>query len=169
MRKIWLTALLTVFLSVLLSQSVLAQTDGGYVPVPKSKNTYPAYITDIYTKKGKTYVVADYIQWFEGKEADRIFLQKEPDSGLEGAPDGYYIVNDNPKLRTFEVKRNAEVLMQIYNRNGKANQLTIIWNEPITFDKFTNIFAKDNLLKGYPYHLTISNGKISKIVQQYIP
>jgi hypothetical protein len=169
MRKIWLTALLTVFLSILLSGSSLAQTDGGYVPVPKSKNTHPAYITDIYTKKGKTYVVADYIEWFEGKEADRIFLQKEPDSGLVGPPDGYYIVNDNPKLRTFEVKGNAAVLMQIYNRDGNANEPKIIWNEPLTFTKFNNIFTKDNLLKEYPYHLTISNGKISRIVQQYIP
>jgi hypothetical protein len=168
MRKLWLTSLLTVCLSVLLSGLSFAQTDGGYIPVPKSTNTHPAYITDIYTKKGKTYVTADYIQWFEGKEADRVFLQKEPDSGLDGAPDGYYIVNDNPKLRTFEVKQNAEVLMQIH-RHDDSTEDDINWNEPLTFTQFKSIFSKDSLLKQYPYHLTLTNGKISKIVQQYIP
>jgi hypothetical protein len=169
MKKTLFTLLISMFLTMAASGLALAQTDGEYKPVPKDKNTHPAYITNIYTKNGKTYIVADYIQWFEGKDANRIFTQKEPDSGLDSAPDGYYIINDNPKLRTFEVKGDAQVLMQIYERNENSDDTSMIWNENISVTKFKQLFSKEDLLHAYPYHLTVVKGKISKIIQQFIP
>jgi hypothetical protein len=169
MKKTLLTLLITLLFSTLMSGLALAQDNEGYTPIPKSKDTHPAYITDMYTKNGKTYMVADYIEWYEGQDADRKFVEREPDSGMLGTTDGYYIVNDNAKLRTFEVTNDAEVLMQIYNRTGKIDGSTIDWNENIAMTKFKKIYGTDTLLKQYPYHLVLKDGKIVKIIQQFIP
>lgn len=170
MKPVRRLVILTLIGSMLISGlSSSAVADGEYTPIPKSKDTHPAYISDLYTKDGKTYLVADYIQWFEGSEADRAFREKFPDSGLDGAPDGYFIVNDSPKLRTFEVSDDAEVLMQIYRHPGESKPMEIHWNEPLALSEFKNIFGSQQLLHDYPYHLTLKNGKIVSIVQQYIP
>jgi hypothetical protein len=169
MKKTLLTMLITFLLSAMMSGLASAQTDEGYVPVPKNKDSHPAYITDMYTDNGKTYIVADYIQWYEGHDANQIFAEREPDSGLPSPPDGYYIVNDNPRLRTFEVKGDAEIIMQIYNRTGKIDGTSIAWNESISLTPFKKTFDTDQLLKQYPYHLIVKDGKIVKIIQQYIP
>ena len=124
----------------------------------------------ISSKGGKTYVTADYIQWFEGEEANKVFRRHEQGSGLDEAPDGYYILNESKKLRTFQLADNAEVLMQIYNR-GKLEDTDVVWNQRITAKKFVQLFRNDGGfdLSGFPYHLTVKKGKIVKIVQQYIP
>ncbi|QYR19113.1 hypothetical protein KZ483_14130 [Paenibacillus sp. sptzw28] len=145
--------------------------DNEYHPVPKSPDTHPAFIDRIYTKNGHTYITADYIQWFEGEAANRMFREREKDADMNEAPDGYYIINDSKKLRTFEVDHNAVVLMQIYDRTGKAADDDIVWNERIDVAKFRSLFKKDGIwdMSDYPYHLTIENNRIVKIVQQYIP
>jgi hypothetical protein len=167
MKTTLLRILLTVVLFLLLSGAAVSQTE--YTPVPKSKNTHPAYITQMYAEQGKTYIVADYIQWYEGDNADRVFTDREPDAGLPGPPDGYYIVNDNPKLRTIEVKDDCEVLMQVYNRTGNIEETNVEWNEAITLSKWRELYSEDKLLAEYPYHLTVKHGEVVKIVQQYIP
>lgn len=161
--------MLALFSSLLLRGLVSAAGEGEYTPIPKTEDTHPAYIAGIYTKNDITYIEADYIQWYEGIEADRVFREKYPDSGLDGAPDGYFILNDNPKLLTLEVSQDAEVRMQIYRRSDESKSMDIQWNEPLSLDKFKSIFASQELLHDYPYHLTVKDGKVVSIVQQYIP
>ncbi|MGM0883217.1 MAG: hypothetical protein ACQEXQ_19535 [Bacillota bacterium] len=145
--------------------------EGEYQPVPKSPDTHPAYINKIFSKNGKTFLTADYIQWFEGEEANKVFREYEKNSGLSEAPDGYYIVNQNNKLRTFELADDAVVIMQVYNRTEKVEDVDIVWNERINIKKFNSLFINNDAidLTDFPYHLTIKNNKIIKIVQQYIP
>lgn len=169
MKKMWRTLLITSLLSLIMSGLTSAQTNGDYAPVVKSSDTHPAFIQDMYTDNGKTYIVVDDIEWYEGKEADAVFARKEPEFGQMGAPSGYYIVNDNTKLQTFEIQSDAAVLMQIYNRNDRPEEAQIVWNEPVTLNKFKAIFSKDAVIHEYPYHLTVKDGKVVKIVQQYIP
>ncbi|WJH35871.1 hypothetical protein N6H14_08095 [Paenibacillus sp. CC-CFT747] len=115
---------------------------GGYTPVPKSPDTHPSYIRQLFTKQGHTYVTADYIQWFEGEEADQAFRMDEPEAGLDYAPGGYYIRNVNPKLRTLEVAANVQVWMQTYDRSGKwTNDLQ--WNTRQPLSIFRTLLRKD--------------------------
>ncbi|MCZ8522322.1 MULTISPECIES: hypothetical protein [Paenibacillus] len=160
--------LYALILSLLLPAAALASSD-GYTPVPPSSNTHPAYITGLTLQDDSLYLAADYIQWFEGDEADRVFAEKEPDSGLSRTPNGYYIVNDNPKLRTLKVSGDAKVLMQIYNRTGKPGGADIRWNEEVTPQRFAEILKEEPYLLDYPYHLVTENGEVVRIVQQYIP
>ncbi|ANE47626.1 hypothetical protein SY83_16545 [Paenibacillus swuensis] len=153
----------------LLFANTAAATEEQYVPVKPSPNVHTAYIEQIPTQNGKAYVVADYIEWYEGASADRIFMQNEPDSGLDGAPDGYYIVNDNTKLRKLTISPNAEVIMQFYNRTGNIEDAEIVLNERISLTKFRKLMTTDETVRDFPYHLVVKNGVVVKIIQQFIP
>ena len=53
-------------------------------------------------KQNNAFVVEqdDEIQWYEGKAANVQFRQHEQDAQMTDAPDGYYIVNDDPQSFT---------------------------------------------------------------------
>ncbi|MFC5652326.1 hypothetical protein ACFPYJ_25080 [Paenibacillus solisilvae] len=143
----------------------------GYEPVVKAPDTITAFINDIDHTNGKVTLQADDIEWYEGKEADKMFLEREPDSGLDGSPDGYYIINDDKRVKTLEVDPHAVVVMQIYDHTGNIYDITTEWDQAIPLAKFEAIYDKKDVLdvSEYPYHLTIKDGKVVKIVQQYIP
>ncbi|MFC4101690.1 hypothetical protein [Paenibacillus xanthanilyticus] len=139
----------------------------NYQPVKQTPETETAYVTNL----NGNHLTTDAIQWYEGQDADRIFLEREPDSGLDAAPDGYYIVNDDESIRTISVDPDAQVLMQIYDKTGNPEDLDVAWNESISFKEFADALNKSDVLdlKSFPYHLTIENGVVTKIVQQYVP
>lgn len=131
------------------------------------------YIHSLENHNGQTTLTGDEIEWYEGAAADAIFAQREPESAAEigGAPDGYYIVNDSDTLTTYTVAPDAKVTMQIYDHTGKLEDLDTNWNESLTLEKFIHEFAKTDVfdLSGSPYHITIKDGQIVSIVQQYTP
>ncbi|WP_219835488.1 hypothetical protein [Paenibacillus sp. R14(2021)] len=143
----------------------------GYTPVVQTPDMITVFIHNINQQGGRMTLQADPIQWFEGKAADAEFLKDEPDAGEDGAPDGYYIVNDDEKLETFEVDPQADVMMQIYDHTGSLVQGTTEWNQAISLAKFNAIYHQNGLIdvSQYPYHLTIKDGKVVRIVQQFIP
>ncbi|MBP3966487.1 hypothetical protein [Paenibacillus lignilyticus] len=143
----------------------------GYAPVTQTPETITVYINGMDKQGGKLLLQTDEIQWFEGEAADEAFVMEEPDSGLDKAPDGYYIVNDDETLKTLEVDPHAAVIMQIYDRTGSLVNASTEWNQAISLDKFEAVYHADGLVtvSDYPYHLTIKNGKVTRIVQQFIP
>ncbi|MNP78758.1 hypothetical protein D3C76_1764490 [compost metagenome] len=61
--------------------------------------------------------------------------------------------------------------MQIYDRDGTYEGMDIQWNEKVSLSEFQNIFAHSELMdiSQFPYHLTIQDGVVVRIVQQYVP
>lgn len=116
-------------------------------------------------------LVADPILWYEGEEAAAAFAEHEPDAGIDGPLDGYYIVNDVKETVEYPVAKDAKVLMQIYDRTGRIEDIQVKWNEPVSLEKFSRLLADNDLidLSRFPYHLTIENGQVVRIVQQFIP
>ncbi|MFF2479556.1 hypothetical protein [Paenibacillus sp. NPDC058071] len=158
-------------LASLTSVSLAVAGSRDYAPVPRTPSMKTVYIEDAALKGGHYVFSTDEIGWYEGKEANRIFREREADSGLDSPPDGYYIVNDDPSVQSLPVADDAVVLMQIYNRTGNAADADIVWDESISLEKFVDLLNDDHDfdLHNFPYHLTIENGKITRIVQQYIP
>ncbi|WP_373230884.1 hypothetical protein [Cohnella sp.] len=162
------------FAAVLLGFMSLGYVEANtndYTVVPQTSETQTVYMDTIEQKNGKTYITVDFIEWYEGEEANVIFREKENDSEMTETPDGYYVVNEEMDLLTFEVAEDAQVLMQIYNRTGNIDEADTIWNEEISVDKF---FAElsdtsEMNLKEFPYHLEIHEGTIVKITQQFVP
>lgn len=149
---------------------VVANTN-DYTVVPQTLETHAAYIDTIDQRNGKTYFTVDFIEWYEGEEANVKFREHEKDSEMTETPDGYYVVNDEMDLQTFEVSEDAQVLMQIYNRTGNIEEADTVWNEEISLDKLIEEMSDTSQmnLKEFPYHLVIHDGKIIKITQQFVP
>ncbi|QGQ96087.1 hypothetical protein EHS13_14985 [Paenibacillus psychroresistens] len=172
MKKIIaILSLLIVIGTVQFYRPIANAKESSYHPIPINANNHPLYIDSLFQKNGKIYITVDYIQWYEGDAANIIFNEREKDSGLTGAPDGYYIINDDKKLRTFEVMQDAGVFMQYFNHSGSIGDKEIIWNEQISIGKLLSLFHDSNntSLKDYPYVATMNNGRITKIIQQFIP
>ncbi|RXZ84329.1 hypothetical protein EBB07_03255 [Paenibacillaceae bacterium] len=147
-------------------------TDDGYQPVPTNPETQAFYIESLINNEGKLELTADHIEWYEGEEANEVFREREQDSEMTEAPSGYYIVNDSDDLQTYEVADDAVVLMQIWNRTGNMDEADTVWNEEISLEKFIELVNSDEdegFIKDFPYHISIKDGKITKIVQQFIP
>ncbi|USB33019.1 hypothetical protein [Paenibacillus sp. YPG26] len=135
--------------------------------------TRTVYIKQMKSVDGKLRITVDPIGWYMGKDADVKFKEREPEAYKEigGALDGYYITNDSNRTVNYQVAAGAKVMMQIYDRTGKLEDMDIKWNEHVSLKKFQSIFRNTKLLdvQAFPYHITIKNGQVTKIVQQYVP
>jgi hypothetical protein len=154
-----------------MSLGFIRANNNDYMPVPRDSQTHASYIDQIYQANGQTYVKADFIEWYEGEEANKVFREREQDPEMTEAPDGYYIVNDDTQLQTLPIASNAKIYMQIFNQTGNVVEANTNWNEEINVAKFVSLLSDNSEMnmKDYPYHLTIENGVIVKITQQFIP
>lgn len=86
------------------------------------------------------------------------------------------IINQNPKLRTFTIANDAEIIMQTLTHTSDGNYNN---NQSISFDYFKQKFNDttsygeypnnySQYLKAIPYRITISNNIITKIEEQYM-
>jgi hypothetical protein len=148
-------------------------TDNGvpsdiYPPAVSEKAI--GYLKKVYTKKGKNFVDIDYVQWLTGAAAEQAMREDGlcPKKGECIVLNDYYIRNQNPLIRTFEVSPDAELLAHDFT----ADYSTGDWNESWTFARFSNYF-NTNVKNGYwdsvPFHVEIGNNRILKITEQYIP
>ncbi|QHT59478.1 hypothetical protein GXP70_05585 [Paenibacillus lycopersici] len=165
------TSIALIVLGLTACLTTVSAGDNSYTPVKQTSDMITVYIHGIDVRDGQETLQVDPIQWFEGKAADEQFLKDEPDSGLNGAPDGYYIVNPEKNLETLEVDPQADVLMQIYDRTGNVLDATTEWNQSVSLEKFNAIYRNNAVVdvSDYPYHLTLKNGKVIRIVQQFVP
>lgn len=165
-------AIIAVVAIACLTAFSFAPTGGReYVPVEQTPDMETGYIENVHKMNDHYLLSIDQVDWYEGEAAVQKFLEREADSGLDGPPDDYYIINDEETLHDLPIASDAEVLMQIYNRTGNVLEADIVWNEPISVDKFIDLLStEDDLdIKGFPYHLTVKDGEIIRIVQQFVP
>lgn len=133
--------------------------------------TVTVYLNAVSLDSDGGVLTVDPILWYQGDEAAAIFAEREPEAGIDGPPDGYYIVNDAVESVSYPVSPEAEVILQIYDRTGKPEDIEIKADETVTFKKFKELFQQTDLLdlSLFPYHLTLKEGKVVRIVQQYVP
>ncbi|MGV2685633.1 hypothetical protein GNF82_14890, partial [Clostridium perfringens] len=82
-----------------------------------------------------------------------------------------YIVNDTEEQIELPVADDAEVLLQLYDHTGRYEDAQISWNQLVSLDKFTDIYRKDDIvdMKWFPFHITVEDGVVVKMIQQYVP
>ncbi|GAB6931313.1 hypothetical protein JCM10914A_52960 [Paenibacillus sp. JCM 10914] len=146
-------------------------SSNNYEPVQHASNQEAAYINGLKIRDGKVYLEVDPIEWYEGEEANQIFREREQDPDMTEAPDGYYIVNDTEENIVLPVADDAEVLLQLYDHTGRYEDAQISWNQLVSLNKFTEIYRKDDIvdMKWFPFHITIEDGVVVKLIQQYVP
>ncbi len=112
------------------------------------------FIKKVYEKDGDTYIDADYIRFLMGDSAVAAAKKK---GEADAVQDDYYVVNDNPKIRTLKLSSHVEfVALENTVENGIAPSAIeyLQWavkNEWIAILTFGR------------------NGEVVRIKQQYVP
>lgn len=88
----------------------------------------------------------DYVQWV---------------SPCVACMNGFDVVNDNTKLRSFPILDTAQIKLQTYSHNSSGG---FNWNQVVSLPIFKNAL-NSNLL----YWVTLKDGKVIEITEQYRP
>jgi hypothetical protein len=122
---------------------------------------HPVYLTGL-DVGGRT-VEFDLIQWLTGEEAREAYTADNPDDpGYP--PNDYYIVNDNPRLRVLPVTGDVTVTVLEHG----FEPMDIAFEELPAFVA-EDLFPDDGALWHNPFWLTVRDGTITDIEEQYIP
>jgi hypothetical protein len=105
-------------------------------------------------------IVVDVEQWF----TDQAAIQAAGEDGALPPENGYYIRNENPRWRVIEVVPGATVALTTYPF-GQIDQPSIAG-----FERFTHLFERDaHGLRLFPYWITVRDGRVTAIEEQFIP
>ncbi len=118
------------------------------------------YLKKVTLKSGDVVVTVDYAQMLSGHEAATAAAAHGDESP---PPNDYYIVNDNPKLRTFKLASSAGVKYLV------GGDPTLHATSASGFLSRWESAAADATILRNPYWLTIHGGAIVKLEQQYLP
>ena len=129
------------------------------------------YITQVYKKNGKNYLDIDYIQFLHEQEAKDAMLEDGDCDGWEetcSPPNGYYIRNQNPKIRTFEISSNLQIKLETFSVGPDNN---FVFAESISLPDFTDLFSQDTdrHARQVPFWLEVKEGLVTSISEQYLP
>ena len=129
-------------------------------PAPGASSTvdlpddeHPALIKSI--DAGALTVTFDLVQWLTGDAAKVAFQQANPGE-TEGPPNDYFIVNNNPRLRTYQLAPDAVLKV---TPGGDPNDV-----QEIALADFASYPQREAL-----FWLTVKGGVITRIEQQWVP
>ena len=138
--------------------------DSDEIMLTKSTDSSYCFIKDVIVKKNKTYIKVDFIQFYRDERAVAEAKKRgaaEYDIDEKGDTtyfvyNDYFIVNNNPKLRTFILTDDSKIEF-------------IEWlDAPIPNPKMiTNKTLKR--LKLSPYLIKTENGQIKELKEIFIP
>ena len=125
--------------------------------------TVPAFVTSARVTGGVTYVTLDYIQFLVGDEAAEAAAAHGDESP---PPNDYYIINDNPKLREYPVQQGITVEV-LYT----ADQTFVLEGVTISLADWTAGITgpMQNYYTSTYYIVTVTDGTITELNQQYLP
>ena len=118
------------------------------------------FVTGIEVVDGTVFVIVDYARFLTGDEAAAEAAARGDESP---PPNDFYIVNDNPLLRRFPVSADASVRL--------VTQTTGVEPEGYdsTVDEWRNNFSAIPSARAVPYWITLEEGVVVAIEEQYLP
>lgn len=150
---------------------VAADISVTYLPDAVEEFAYP-------TRVSETEVVADYAEFLTGDVADAAAIDAGEIAEGEHVPNGYYIRNVDPRLRTLPLDESPVVVLPTFAQ-GPVTEVNVAFDEWLAmFDDGRpwsegqappgdGFFAPG--AEGVPYWLTIHDGVVVQIRQQYLP
>lgn len=122
------------------------------------------FIEKVTIKSSTSYITADYAQFLTGDAAAEAATAAGDESP---PPNDYYIVNENEKLRTLPVDGSVKVLLSTWEPHFNVD------GYPVAFSEWRDMIngVNDDFPRAtmVPYWITIKNGKVTKIAEQYLP
>jgi len=121
---------------------------------------YIGYIKSISYSSGNYSLTIDYIQ----------MNSCTPPSNGSGCENGYEIVNDNPLIRTFPIASNVNITTITKPTGDGLYSDPELHQEPISIEFFKPLFQNNMIwTQNIPFWITLNNGIITEITEQYIP
>jgi hypothetical protein len=130
------------------------------------------FIDKVYVKGGKRYISIDYAEMLTGAEADAAAVAAGEIKPGEHVPNDFWIQNDNPQKRVFEVSDSVPITTSTWITSGAA------WNEimdhPVTWAQFKSFWSAtppaDAIhLHGSPWWIERDGPLVVKIDEQFLP
>jgi len=156
------------------------------VTTSQDKNgKYIGYIKIVSSTDNNYYLEIDYIQWISKCVAN---------AQTNYCMNGFEIVNSNPLIRTFPISNNAVIKMQTFSHQTSGIDVgNFNWNEVVNLSQFKGIIngsitppsyldmgpganpytgwynTGSTTQRGIPFWITLNNGEITEITEQYLP
>lgn len=130
-------------------------------PTVLADGRHAAYLTSL--NVGKKTLSFDKIDFLTGDAAKKAYLKANPGE-TDGPPNDYMIVNDNPLVRTLPITDAATIT--IVDMTGSVT------SKKTTLAALPAYFAADKggkYLWHDPFWLTVKNGQIRKMEEQFLP
>lgn len=111
-------------------------------------------------------LLVDDAEWFTGEEANEAAAADGVVEAGEPVPNDYYIRNEDRSRAPMRVAQDAVVVLSTVGGSIPAPQC-FSWRE---FEQaMRDPKPSERLLQRSPYWLTVGNGEIVRIVEQYLP
>ena len=129
------------------------------------------YIDKVYVKDGKRYISIDYAEYLTGAAADAAAVAAGEIKPGEHVPDDYWIQNDNPQKRVFEVSDSVAITTSTWISTYAWNE---IMDHPATWAQFKSFWSAtppaDAIhLHGSPWWIERDGPLVVKIDEQFLP
>lgn len=125
---------------------------------------HPVYLTGLDVAAGT--VEFDLIQFLGGAEAEEAYHRDNPGAPPGGPPNDYYIVNENPRLRVLPVAEGAAIT--VLDWTGGFEPRTIGFAD-LPAALADDLYPDDGRLWPTPFWLTVEDGTVTAMEEQYIP
>lgn len=150
-------------IDVMPEEVATAPSDDGTTSVIDEDGRHFCYVRGVATEAGETIITVDYADLLTGAEANAAATAAGEESP---PPNDYYISNVNPKLRAFSVKPGIFVTLTASAGHGVDGEDVSLgeWH-----DFYAGITPGMEGVQHVPYWITIADGIVIEIEEQYLP
>lgn len=140
-----------------------APSDDGTTSFINEDGRHFCFVRGVATEAGETIITVDYADMLTGAEANAAATAAGEESP---PPNDYFISNVNPKLRAFTVKPGIFVTLTASAGHGVDGEDVSLgeWH-----DFYAGITPGMEGVQHVPYWITIANGVVTAIEEQYLP
>ena len=127
-------------------------------PVVLADGRHPVYLKTV--DPDRPTITFDLIQFFTGEAATKAAAEDGEESP---PPNDYYIRNVNSRLRTLPVRSDAPITVNVLAAQSTGSSTKDV---SVTLDELASYFPNSGTA---PFWITVEQGQVTKIAQQFLP
>jgi hypothetical protein len=127
-------------------------------PVVLADGRHPVYLKTV--DPDRPTITFDLIQFFTGEAATKAAAEDGEESP---PPNDYYIRNVNNRLRTLPVASDAPITVNVLAAQSTGSSTKDV---SVTVDELASYFPNSGTA---PFWITVEQGQVTKIAQQFLP
>jgi hypothetical protein len=127
-------------------------------PVVLADGRHPVYLKTV--DPDRPTITFDLIQFFTGEAATKAAAEDGEESP---PPNDYYIRNVNSRLRTLPVRSEAPITVNVLAAQSTGSSTKDV---SVTLDELASYFPNSGTA---PFWITVEQGQVTKIAQQFLP